>query len=217
MDRLWFQNIYRLNRRPYLPLLDVKEKCMRYAGVHLNLRYTPREVCTKPQICLNKLITTHINQTSQHSWPSAGQIYVISMEFSAVNYRRSCETPLGPKKDGCFRRLKKNKMLPFQITVQPLCTHLMADSIWWLITANQFVAFALLITDLHNIQSCKCRDYSLQIDNSFGQIKPFTFNEAFGEETSQEEMFDGCGIKHLVEMAVEGLVPGRVWFNYKIS
>ena len=48
--------------------------------------------------------------------------------------------------------------------------------------------------------------YFLQIDNSFGQIKPFTFNEAFGEETSQEEMFEGCGIKHLVEMAVEGLV-----------
>lgn len=52
---------------------------------------------------------------------------------------------------------------------------------------------------------------SLQIDNSFGQIKPFTFNEAFGEETSQEEMFEGCGIKHLVEMALEGLVPGRFY------
>ena len=50
----------------------------------------------------------------------------------------------------------------------------------------------------------------MQIDNSFGQIKPFTFNEAFGEETSQEEMFEGCGIKHLVEMAVEGLVPGNL-------
>lgn len=46
----------------------------------------------------------------------------------------------------------------------------------------------------------------LQIDNSFGQIKPFTFNAAFGEETSQEEMFQACGIKHLVEMAVEGFV-----------
>lgn len=42
------------------------------------------------------------------------------------------------------------------------------------------------------------------IDNSFGQIKPFTFNAAFGEETTQEEMFEQCGIKHLVEMAVEG-------------
>lgn len=52
---------------------------------------------------------------------------------------------------------------------------------------------------------------SLQIDNSFGQIKPFTFNEAFGEETSQEEIFEGCGIKHLVEMALEGLVPGGVY------
>ena len=38
----------------------------------------------------------------------SGQIFVISMEFSAVNRRRpSRETPLGPgaKKDGCFRRL----------------------------------------------------------------------------------------------------------------
>ncbi|KAM7438087.1 Kinesin-related protein 12 [Porites harrisoni] len=42
------------------------------------------------------------------------------------------------------------------------------------------------------------------IDNSFGQIKPFTFNAAFGEETTQKEMFNECGIKHLVEMAVEG-------------
>ena len=36
-------------------------------------------------------------------------VYVISMEFSAVNRRRpSRETPLGPgaKKDGCFRRLQ---------------------------------------------------------------------------------------------------------------
>ena len=46
----------------------------------------------------------------------------------------------------------------------------------------------------------------LQIDNSFGQIKPFTFNAAFGEETTQKEMFNECGIKHLVEMAVEGFV-----------
>ncbi|KAK2573960.1 Kinesin-like protein KIF12 [Acropora cervicornis] len=42
------------------------------------------------------------------------------------------------------------------------------------------------------------------IDNSFGQIKPFTFNAAFGEETSQQEMFEQCGIKNLVEMAVAG-------------
>ena len=48
--------------------------------------------------------------------------------------------------------------------------------------------------------------YSLQIDNSFGQIKPFTFNAAFGEETSQQEMFEGCGIKHLVEMSAQGFV-----------
>ena len=49
-------------------------------------------------------------------------------------------------------------------------------------------------------------ELSLQIDNSFGQIKPFTFNVAFGEETSQQQMFEECGIKHLVEMAVEGFV-----------
>lgn len=54
---------------------------------------------------------------------------------------------------------------------------------------------------------------SLQIDNSFGQIKPFTFNAAFGEETSQEEMFEGCGIKHLVQMAVEGLVSEEFYIK----
>ena len=31
-----FQKIYRLNRRPYLSLLDLKEKCMGYAGVPTN-------------------------------------------------------------------------------------------------------------------------------------------------------------------------------------
>ena len=36
VDRLRFQNIYRLNRRPYLSLLDLKEKCTRYAGVPTN-------------------------------------------------------------------------------------------------------------------------------------------------------------------------------------
>lgn len=46
----------------------------------------------------------------------------------------------------------------------------------------------------------------MQIDNSFGQIKPFTFNAAFGEETSQQDIFEGCGIKHLVEMSVQGFV-----------
>ncbi|XP_058963895.2 kinesin-like protein KIF12 isoform X2 [Pocillopora verrucosa] len=47
-------------------------------------------------------------------------------------------------------------------------------------------------------------DGAVWIDNSFGQIKPFTFNAAFGEETSQQDMFKGCGIKHLVEMSVQG-------------
>ena len=36
VDRLQFQNICRLNRRPYLSLLDLKEKCTRYAGVSTN-------------------------------------------------------------------------------------------------------------------------------------------------------------------------------------
>lgn len=62
---------------------------------------------------------------------------------------------------------------------------------------------------MHNMQCLT----SLQIDNSFGQIKPFTFNAAFGEETSQEEMFEGCGIKHLVEMAVEGLVSEEFYIK----
>ena len=33
MDRLRFQNIYWLNRRPYLSLFDLKEKRSRYGGV----------------------------------------------------------------------------------------------------------------------------------------------------------------------------------------
>ena len=36
LDRLRFQNICRLNRRPYLLLLDFKEKCTRYARVSTN-------------------------------------------------------------------------------------------------------------------------------------------------------------------------------------
>ena len=36
VDRLRFQNICRLNRRPYLSLLDVKEKYTRHAGVSIN-------------------------------------------------------------------------------------------------------------------------------------------------------------------------------------
>ena len=36
VDRLRFRNICRLNRRPYLSLLDVKEKYMRHAGVSIN-------------------------------------------------------------------------------------------------------------------------------------------------------------------------------------
>ena len=36
VDRLRFQNICRLNRRPYLSLLDVKEKYTKHAGVSIN-------------------------------------------------------------------------------------------------------------------------------------------------------------------------------------
>ena len=36
VDRLRFQNIYRLNRGPYLSQLDLKEKCTRHAGVSTN-------------------------------------------------------------------------------------------------------------------------------------------------------------------------------------
>ena len=35
MDWLWFQDNYRLNGRPYLSLLDLKEKCTRYTGVQI--------------------------------------------------------------------------------------------------------------------------------------------------------------------------------------
>ncbi|XP_032242264.1 kinesin-like protein KIF12 isoform X2 [Nematostella vectensis] len=47
-------------------------------------------------------------------------------------------------------------------------------------------------------------DGAIWIDNSFGQIKPFTFNVVLAENTSQAEMFEECGIKHLVNMALEG-------------
>ena len=33
VDRHRVQNIYRMNRRPYIFLLDLKEKCPRYVGV----------------------------------------------------------------------------------------------------------------------------------------------------------------------------------------
>ena len=33
VKRLRFRNIYRMNRRPYLSLHDLKEKCTRYVGV----------------------------------------------------------------------------------------------------------------------------------------------------------------------------------------
>ena len=36
VDRHWFQNIYQLNRRPYLSLLDLKETCTRYARAPTN-------------------------------------------------------------------------------------------------------------------------------------------------------------------------------------
>ena len=36
VDRLRFQNLCRLNRRPYLSLLDLKEKCMRYTAISTN-------------------------------------------------------------------------------------------------------------------------------------------------------------------------------------
>ena len=75
---------------------------------------TRRQIChclayLETQLCI---IT---DRTNQRSWPDAGQIFVISMEFSAVNRRRpSRETPLGPgaKKDGCFRRLHNAPWLP---------------------------------------------------------------------------------------------------------
>ena len=35
VDRLRFQNIYRMNRRLYFSLLDLKEKCTRYVGVSI--------------------------------------------------------------------------------------------------------------------------------------------------------------------------------------
>ena len=36
VDRLRFQNICRLNRRPYISLVDLEEKCSRHAGVSTN-------------------------------------------------------------------------------------------------------------------------------------------------------------------------------------
>ncbi|CAB3989527.1 kinesin KIF12 isoform X1, partial [Paramuricea clavata] len=42
------------------------------------------------------------------------------------------------------------------------------------------------------------------IDNNFGQSKPFTFNQVFSHKASQEKVFEECGIKHLIDMALEG-------------
>ena len=73
--------------------------------------------------------------------------------------------------------------------------------------------------------------YFFQIDNNLGQTKPFTFNQVFSHNASQEkvsfinvlynkvynvdskikvyvfsQVFEECGIKHLIDMALEGLV-----------
>ncbi|XP_031560241.1 kinesin-like protein KIF12 [Actinia tenebrosa] len=47
-------------------------------------------------------------------------------------------------------------------------------------------------------------DGAIWIDNNFGQVKPFTFNAVFDGATSQAEMFEQCGIKNLINMALEG-------------
>ena len=35
-------------------------------------------------------------------------------------------------------------------------------------------------------------------------MRPFTFDAAFDEDSSQEEVFEYSGIKYLVDMAIEG-------------
>lgn len=38
------------------------------------------------------------------------------------------------------------------------------------------------------------------------QAKTFTFNVTFEPEASQEDVFENCGVKRLVEMALDGWV-----------
>ncbi|XP_028400299.1 LOW QUALITY PROTEIN: kinesin-like protein KIF12 [Dendronephthya gigantea] len=45
---------------------------------------------------------------------------------------------------------------------------------------------------------------AIWIDNNIGQSKPFTFNRVLPHNASQEKVFEECGIKHLIDMALEG-------------
>ena len=81
--------------------------------------YTNHHYNYKKQSLLRTLLSIITDRTNQSSWPDAGQIFVLSMEFSAVNRKHpSCKTPLGPgaKKDGCFRRLVSVHILTINIS-----------------------------------------------------------------------------------------------------
>ena len=45
---------------------------------------------------------------------------------------------------------------------------------------------------------------SVQLTNEAGTLKRFTFNQAFDDATDQEQMFNECGVKDLIDMALEG-------------
>jgi hypothetical protein len=44
----------------------------------------------------------------------------------------------------------------------------------------------------------------LQVEQPTGTTKAFTYNMTFEPNASQEDVFENCGIKKLVEMAVNG-------------
>lgn len=47
----------------------------------------------------------------------------------------------------------------------------------------------------------------MQVEQPSGATKAFTYNMTFEPDANQEDVFENCGIKKLVEMAVNGSVP----------
>ena len=57
------------------------------------------------------------------------------------------------------------------------------------------------LVDIYILRTCVC--VCLQIETP-ATTKSFTFNVTFEPEASQEEVFEHCGVKKLVEMALAG-------------
>jgi len=46
----------------------------------------------------------------------------------------------------------------------------------------------------------------VQVEQPNGSTKSFAFNVTFEPDATQEDVFENCGVKKLVDMAVEGSV-----------